>query len=119
MGQAHDLGVNTNNPGYQQFLKESDFKYPANIFVFLDEHPDSINDGYFLNKPDDWRWYDLPAAYHNGGGSFSFADGHAEHWKWDVPKVVTVPRGSVQPLAHGEARDYNRVESGIKQTMDF
>ncbi|HEX4646036.1 MAG TPA: type II secretion system protein [Verrucomicrobiae bacterium] len=85
VGDAGDLmisGVNTNNPGYQQFLKESDFKYPADIFVFLDEHPDSINDGYFLNKPDDWKWYDLPAAYHNGGGSFSFADGHTEvhHW---------------------------------------
>jgi len=24
---------------------------PADFFVTIDEHPDSINDGYFLNNP--------------------------------------------------------------------
>jgi prepilin-type processing-associated H-X9-DG protein len=27
-------------------------------------------------------WQDLPASYHNGAGTFSFADGHAETHKW-------------------------------------
>jgi prepilin-type N-terminal cleavage/methylation domain-containing protein len=43
-------GVNTNNPGYRQFFKITQIPRPAEIFVFLDEHPDSIDDGYFLNK---------------------------------------------------------------------
>ena len=43
-------GYNVNNPGYQQYFKLSQITRPADIFVFLDEHPDSINDGYFLNK---------------------------------------------------------------------
>ena len=29
-------------------------------------------------------WRDLPASYHNGCGSFSFADGHSEVHKWMV-----------------------------------
>jgi len=75
-------GVNTNNPGYQQFLKESDFHISGEHFCFPDEHPDSINDGYFLNKRMTGGGMTCRAAYHNGGGSFSFADGHVEihHW---------------------------------------
>jgi hypothetical protein len=38
-----------------------------------------------------------------------------EHWRWQVPKKVTVPRGSVQPLAPGELGDFNRMESGFRQ----
>jgi prepilin-type N-terminal cleavage/methylation domain-containing protein/prepilin-type processing-associated H-X9-DG protein len=81
-------GTNANNPEYQQFLKESDIPDPSSVFVFLDEHPDSINDGYFLVTEDPTPgatqyWDDLPASYHNGGGSFSFADGHTviHHWQ--------------------------------------
>jgi prepilin-type processing-associated H-X9-DG protein len=66
---------------------------PTEIFVFLDEHPDSIDDGYFIDTdlPDSSysassvpinEWKDLPASYHNNSGAFSFADGHAalHHW---------------------------------------
>ena len=70
------------NPDYVQIRRSSDMVIPANLFVFLDEHPDSINDGYFHNDLDTYRWSDLPASYHSGAASFSFADGHSEihHW---------------------------------------
>jgi len=59
---------------------------PANVFVMLDEHPDSINDAQFMldpgYQPAGEHWRDLPASYHNGAGSFSFADGHSEIHKW-------------------------------------
>jgi prepilin-type N-terminal cleavage/methylation domain-containing protein/prepilin-type processing-associated H-X9-DG protein len=82
-------GANTNNPGYKQFFKTTQIPRPAEIFVFLDEHPDSIDDGYFLNKDRSPtygtgdQWTDLPASYHDNSTSFSFADGHAalHHWK--------------------------------------
>ena len=90
-GSLFQWGVNINNPNYQQFLKESDFRDPSSIFVFLDEHPDSINDGYFLNQPDSQQWVDLPASYHNGGGSFSFADGHTELHRWSCGSTVRPP----------------------------
>ncbi len=75
-------GKNTFSESYRQFLKMTDFRQPAMIFVILDEHPDSINDGYYLNNPDVRSWGDLPASFHNGAGGFSFADGHSEIHKW-------------------------------------
>ncbi|HTI98889.1 MAG TPA: type II secretion system protein [Dongiaceae bacterium] len=73
--------------GFSQFMKESDFRNPSGIFVFLDEHPDSINDGWFIfctggNPLERNQWSDLPASYHNGAGDFSFADGHSEIKRW-------------------------------------
>ena len=70
---------------YRQFLKSTDVPNPVNFFVTLDEHPDSINDGYFLNDANVATlqyWGDLPASYHNGACGFTFADGHAEIHKW-------------------------------------
>jgi prepilin-type N-terminal cleavage/methylation domain-containing protein/prepilin-type processing-associated H-X9-DG protein len=61
-----------------QFLKQSQVPSPAKTWLTLDEHPDSINDGYFVNNPDASSWQDIPASYHNGACGFSFADGHAE-----------------------------------------
>jgi prepilin-type processing-associated H-X9-DG protein len=85
-GAVSTAGFNENNPYYVQFFKYSAIPQPAKIFVFLDEHPDSINDGYFLNKSyygsTYAEWTDLPASYHNGAASFCFADGHAETHRW-------------------------------------
>jgi prepilin-type N-terminal cleavage/methylation domain-containing protein/prepilin-type processing-associated H-X9-DG protein len=68
---------------------------PANIFVVLDEHGDSINDGVFQFSPGYSRtgekWRDLPASYHNGAGSFSFADGHSEVHKWMAQGLTVYP----------------------------
>jgi len=72
-------------PDYRQFLKLSSTPNPANFYVTLDEHPDSINDGYFLNNANlasFSSWGDLPASFHNGACGFSFADGHSEIHKW-------------------------------------
>jgi prepilin-type N-terminal cleavage/methylation domain-containing protein/prepilin-type processing-associated H-X9-DG protein len=56
---------------------------PSQAFVFLDEHPDGIDDGYFLVFVNRRRlWGNMPANYHNGACGFSFADGHAEIRKW-------------------------------------
>jgi prepilin-type N-terminal cleavage/methylation domain-containing protein/prepilin-type processing-associated H-X9-DG protein len=75
------------NNAYYQYLKMVDFKRPASIFVFLDEHPDSINDGWFVFCPNAdpssrTAWSDLPASYHNRACGFSFADGHSEIHRW-------------------------------------
>ena len=102
VGDAGDLsasGSNKNNPGYVQFFKMSSVPKPARIFVFLDEHPDSINDGYFLNRWSyDMEWIDLPASYHNRAGTFSFADGHCETHRWICPSTVRPSRPDGAPL---------------------
>jgi prepilin-type N-terminal cleavage/methylation domain-containing protein/prepilin-type processing-associated H-X9-DG protein len=92
-GNFSQTGTNLNNPGYVQFFKTFTIPRPSDIFVFLDEHPDSIDDGYFLNRdmatP---TWNDLPASYHDGAASFSFADGHSEHHHWQNGSTKQPPR---------------------------
>ncbi|MRR31637.1 prepilin-type N-terminal cleavage/methylation domain-containing protein [bacterium] len=68
---------------YKHIKKASDFVYPgpAETWVYVDEHPDSINDAGFFN-PRQTSWIDVPATYHNNACGFSFADGHSEIHKW-------------------------------------
>jgi prepilin-type N-terminal cleavage/methylation domain-containing protein/prepilin-type processing-associated H-X9-DG protein len=92
-------------------------------FVFLDVHEDEILDTEFgipVQGYDPYAnsWWDVPGNRHNQGCNFSFADGHAEHWRWTVPKVVSVPRGFIQPVAPGEQADYNRMQTGFRQTSN-
>ncbi len=76
-------GRNTWLPAYRQWLKLTTVVKPSNFFVTIDEHGDSINDGYFLNNPAGAsKWGDAPASYHCGAGGISFADGHSEIHKW-------------------------------------
>jgi prepilin-type N-terminal cleavage/methylation domain-containing protein/prepilin-type processing-associated H-X9-DG protein len=94
VGDAGDFshsGTNVNNPSYRQFLKLGDFGSVSDIFVFIEEHPDSINDGYFLNKAAAPGWTDLPGSYHNGGANLSYADGHAENHAWALPSTKPAP----------------------------
>jgi prepilin-type N-terminal cleavage/methylation domain-containing protein/prepilin-type processing-associated H-X9-DG protein len=90
VGDAGDLsatGSNANNPGYIQYFSLASIQRPDEIFVFLDEHPDSINDGYFINRAHNFQWVDLPASYHNGAAAFAFADGHSELHRWQFPQT--------------------------------
>ena len=75
-------GLNWGFSQYIQYLKQSQVRRPAKTWLVIDEHPDSINDGYFINNPDVNHWQDIPASYHNGACGFSFADGHSEIKKW-------------------------------------
>ncbi len=91
VGEFTAGGTNVNNPDYVQFFKLTQIPHPTEIFVFLDEHPDSINDGYFINRAYSWQWRDLPASYHNGAAAFSFADGHSAMHTWMVPSTIRPP----------------------------
>jgi prepilin-type N-terminal cleavage/methylation domain-containing protein/prepilin-type processing-associated H-X9-DG protein len=124
-GSFSTTGENINNPGYMQFFDFVRIPQPANIFVFLDEHPDSIDDGYFLNKAETREWHDLPASWHDGGACFSFADGHSEMHKWRSPttKPPPVPGAAHLPIrvpstpqaASQELEDYYWVVSRMSQ----
>jgi prepilin-type N-terminal cleavage/methylation domain-containing protein/prepilin-type processing-associated H-X9-DG protein len=79
------------NPLYVQFFKMKTILKPSGIFVFLDEHCDTINDGFFVNRLEDYLWGNVPGSYHNGGLSLSFADGHVETHRWLVAGTVRPP----------------------------
>jgi prepilin-type N-terminal cleavage/methylation domain-containing protein/prepilin-type processing-associated H-X9-DG protein len=99
-GAFSQAGTNVNNPGYVQFFKYTGIPRPSDIFVFLDEHPDSITDGYFVNKVYRSEWRRLPASYHNGAACFSFADGHAEihAWRYAATKPPSRPYAAALPI---------------------
>jgi len=68
---------------------------PAATIVFLDESPGSINDGFFALDVTATQWgTDLPAYWHTHGCNFSFADGHAEYWRWHDPRTSTTTPNS-------------------------
>jgi prepilin-type N-terminal cleavage/methylation domain-containing protein/prepilin-type processing-associated H-X9-DG protein len=71
------------------------------LFVFLDEHPLSINDGQFAvamlklgDPPQTAKIIDWPASYHNKAAGFSFADGHAEIHRWLGTKILSGGAGN-------------------------
>jgi prepilin-type N-terminal cleavage/methylation domain-containing protein/prepilin-type processing-associated H-X9-DG protein len=91
-----------NHPGVvREFRKQADINNPSPslAFVFIDENPWGINDGFFVCDPVPPVWIDIPASYHNGAGGLSFADGHAEIKKWRDSHVLGVKApltGSIQ-----------------------
>ncbi len=78
--------------GYPTMYKESQMTIPSpsSTFVFLDESPATLNDGWFFLSATGDTWYDLPATGHSRGCNFSFADGHAEHWRWADPRTMSL-----------------------------
>ncbi len=106
------------NGAWVQFLKTSDFRNAVMTYVFLDEHPDSINDGWFVfctagDPAETDTWSDLPASYHNGACGFAFADGHSEIKKWmngDTKRPVQrSSAGFPVPITPGQTNDVNWV----------
>ena len=89
----------TANPAYPPMYSENQIrKTPMSAtMVFLDESPVTINDGYFAANVSGDTWGDAPAAWHSHGCNFSFADGHAEHWRWTDARTWTVQEGQTTP----------------------
>ncbi len=73
---------------------------PVNAWVFIEEHPDSINDGLFRvnlqgvaadGTGGTTTWNDYPANNHGDLGVLAFADGHAVIHKWSDPVLFPNP----------------------------
>lgn len=79
------------NPNYVQFFKLVSIPQPAHIFAFVEEHPDTLNDGFFVDSWDANKWNNLPASYHNGAANIHFADGHVESHRWVVADTRRAP----------------------------
>src|ERR1017187_4488357 len=95
------------NPGWQVYTKMSDIvsPSPSDAFVFADEHPGSLNDGYLQMCNGSPRIPDVPAATRHGRNcGFSFADGHTALIKWRtqvllIPEVQNVQISNLIPAA--------------------
>jgi len=112
--------ANRFNPLYVQFYKLAEVVNPSGIFVFLDEHCDTINDGFFVNRLEDYAWGNLPASYHNRAVNLSFADGHQETHRWVVGDTVQpsrqgVVRGSKIPANPPTDFDWLKERTSVKK----
>jgi len=65
---------------------------PSYTWIFIDENPQSINDGWMIEDPtlDPNAWIDGPAVYHAGACGLSFGDGHAEIKLWRDSYLLTM-----------------------------
>ncbi len=89
MGRGNQLSGPLNT-AYSIFRKLSEFRKlsPQQAIVFLEEHPDSINDPLFWAPNSSQNWPDVPGSLHEGTGWLSFADGHVEARHWTDPKLL-------------------------------
>jgi prepilin-type N-terminal cleavage/methylation domain-containing protein/prepilin-type processing-associated H-X9-DG protein len=84
VGDGTTRGSKDNYGGFIVYKKMGDMKKnsPTRVWVFIDEHPDTINDASMYVMATSRAWADLPASYHNGACGLCFADGHSEIHKW-------------------------------------
>ncbi len=103
------------SPPWRMFLKESDVLVPSDTWVFVDEHPDSINDGFFctdMNPAPNLSAAtlpDCPASYHNGACGFAFADGHSEIHKW-LDSRTRIPVKRIDNFSAGNQKNNKDIE---------
>lgn len=91
---------------------------PSTLFVFIDENEQTLLDDQFgypmVNKNNYGCWYDMPSNRHGQGGNLSFADGHAEYWRWRAPMI---PFGPTPPhvAIPSQKPDYLRIGAAMRQ----
>jgi prepilin-type processing-associated H-X9-DG protein len=71
---------------------------PANLFILLEEDPNSVNDASFSFGMNLAQWIDRPGALHENAGVLAFADGHAEAHRWVDPRTIVRQRRRVKFL---------------------
>lgn len=96
-----------NNP-YLTFGKMSDFTKvgPAQIWTFIDEDENSLNDGGFGVGMNTAEWIDFPGTYHNNACGFSFADGHSEIHKWKDGSTKVIGGNVTRRAITGSTQDW-------------
>ena len=84
---------------FQNYRKASEIRRPAEIFTFIDEREDSIDDGAYgvdmINSGGSAVLVNMPANRHGKSCGVSFADGHSEIHRWQDPRT-TPPVGTTQ-----------------------
>ncbi len=82
----------------------------SSVFVFIDEHPDSLNTPSFWTSParrDAAKFLSYPASHHDRGATLSFADGHVEWhaWREDSTRIPVTGRNDLAETESPNNRD--------------
>jgi prepilin-type N-terminal cleavage/methylation domain-containing protein len=86
---------------YKQWHKTSEVRSPSDMFVFIDEHPATVNDAFFICSFPGGQWGDVPAFYHNKACGFGFSDGHSEIKKWQSRNIPVTKINGIPSLPAG------------------
>jgi len=91
---------------------------PAHRAVFIDEgwiSPDSYAVHYQMAS-----WWDDPPVRHSDGATLSFADAHAEHWRWKSQETINYGwdrernwSGMYSPTTIESSRDLQRLQKAV------
>ncbi|MDB6023947.1 MAG: hypothetical protein JWM68_170, partial [Verrucomicrobiales bacterium] len=70
--------------------KSAQVTSPAQVFTFIDECPEGIEDGNFgLQHAPVAQWLNLPSDRHSKGTCIAYLDGHVKKTTWLAPKKYT------------------------------
>jgi prepilin-type N-terminal cleavage/methylation domain-containing protein len=103
----------------------NEIRKTATQLVFMDEGqvtPDSF--AVYFNAgstPNSEKWWDIPEIRHGEGQIFSFADNHAEYWKWSKETVDIVKRGQlyVAPTTPAGKQDLYKAQIGCWGSLGY
>ncbi|HUA65888.1 MAG TPA: prepilin-type N-terminal cleavage/methylation domain-containing protein [Alphaproteobacteria bacterium] len=91
LSRSKDSGITFNS--YQKYSQLQTTRIASKI-VFCDEAQATLDDGAFALFP--WvasspinYWWNMAGSRHGRGTVWSFADGHAEYWKWHGSVVTS------------------------------
>jgi prepilin-type processing-associated H-X9-DG protein len=100
---------------WQTYAKLSSIIHPgpSDLWVILDENPESINDPVFCvgmgttanadGTATYTKFVDTPASYHDGGCGISYADWHSEIHGWRGNTIKTVTEATAHSYNAGDS----------------
>lgn len=96
LGEGNQAGFPLLDPAYVIYRKPVEFRRvsPRQVFVFLEEHLDSMSDGMFWAPNSPQIWVDFPGSLHDGAAWFSYADGHVDLRRWVSSRTVRPVKAS-------------------------
>ena len=121
-GQSVDAWVTANRgfpgsqePRFRTVQKLGHVMRPSEVFTFADHQGSPLHGHYPLVTGID-LWIEPLTGRHKQGATLSFADGHAEYWKWHSPKPKRERHCDVvEATDPGDRADLQRLERAVPQ----
>lgn len=114
--RSYNISNSANCSQDVHYRKFGEILNTTGLFILIEPHEDEIWDttfGFFrVNTPWENYWLDIPSDRHQQGANLTFADGHAERFKWKTKKdgkLFLYPAANNEDLA-----DLNRLRQHTK-----
>ena len=114
--RSYNINNSANCSMDNHFRKFTEIPNTTELFILIEPHEDEIWDstfGFFrAGSPWENYWLDIPADRHQQGANLTFADGHAQRFKWKSKKdgkLFLHPAANADDLA-----DLNRLRQHTK-----